>query len=74
MIHGLGSQRGGPFVQILAADPTGDPATWLDRAAGGTLFIREIEETLSPGFRASCCIICRPAWGKDRDTTARRFG
>lgn len=51
MIHGLGPQRSGPFVQILAADPTGDPAAWLDRAAGGTLFIREVE-ALSPGFQS----------------------
>lgn len=51
LIHGLGPYRQGPFVPVLAADPTGEPADWLARASGGTLFIREIE-ALAPALQS----------------------
>ncbi|KJV08305.1 hypothetical protein VZ95_18655, partial [Elstera litoralis] len=51
MIHGLSPNRDGPFVHILGAEPQGDPADWVARAAGGALFISEIE-ALSPSFQS----------------------
>lgn len=42
-IHCLGGQADGPFVQIDCAEPDGGPGAWIDRAAGGTLYLADID-------------------------------
>ncbi|WP_326520624.1 helix-turn-helix domain-containing protein [Xanthomonas sp. 3058] len=44
MLHAHGPLRDGPFVTINCADPAEDPAAWFKRAAGGTLFLQDIDE------------------------------
>lgn len=43
-IHCCSPAKDGPFVQIDCAEPSGPPATWMERAEGGTLFLSDVDE------------------------------
>ncbi len=49
-IHCCGQRRDGPFVQVDCAQPAGGPEDWFRQAAGGTLFLSNID-TLAPGLQ-----------------------
>ncbi len=42
-LHCCGARGDGPFVQINCAEPDGGPGAWVDRAAGGTLYLDDID-------------------------------
>lgn len=50
-LHSCGPLREGPFIEINCADPPGDPASWFEQAAGGTLYLDAIDE-LPPHLQA----------------------
>ena len=48
MIHSLGPTAEGPFVEVDCAEPEGRPAQWIERAAGGTLYLGGVDELAAP--------------------------
>ena len=43
-LHCCGPSADGPFVQIDCTEPGSDPAAWVRRAEGGTLFLSDVDE------------------------------
>ncbi|NYI32060.1 transcriptional regulator with AAA-type ATPase domain/AraC-like DNA-binding protein [Xanthomonas arboricola] len=44
LLHATATWQKGPFVAIDCAAPYDAPAAWLERAAGGTLFLQGVDE------------------------------
>ncbi|MCC4602509.1 AraC family transcriptional regulator [Xanthomonas campestris] len=44
LLHATAPWREGPFVAVDCAAPGDAPAAWLERAAGGTLFLQGVDE------------------------------
>ncbi|WP_238319558.1 AraC family transcriptional regulator, partial [Xanthomonas maliensis] len=68
LLHASGPWQQGPLVMIDCADPVGDPEGWFERAAGGTLVLRgidELEEALQR--RLPQCMRGWQGWGKMAD-------
>ncbi|MEA1672206.1 helix-turn-helix domain-containing protein [Nitrospirillum sp. BR 11163] len=49
-IHCCSRCRDGPFVQVNCAEPVGTPADWFRQAAGGSLFLSDID-LLAPHYQ-----------------------
>ncbi|UYY59375.1 helix-turn-helix domain-containing protein [Sphingomonas sp. S2-65] len=49
-IHCSSAHAAGPFFQVECADASGSPGSWIQQAAGGTLFLSGIDE-LDPGLQ-----------------------
>lgn len=43
-IHCSSAHAAGPFVQVECADASGSPGSWIQQAAGGTLFLSGVDE------------------------------
>lgn len=49
-LHCCGPSADGPFIQIDCAEPGSEPADWIRRAEGGTLFLSDVDE-LNPSLQ-----------------------
>lgn len=49
-LHCCGPSADGPFVQVDCTEPGSDPAAWVRRAEGGTLFLSDVDE-LDPSLQ-----------------------
>ncbi|MEI9926887.1 MAG: helix-turn-helix domain-containing protein [Sphingomonas sp.] len=43
-LHCCGANPEGPFIQVDCAEPSGTPASWIEQAQGGSLFLGDIDE------------------------------